>query len=85
MDSRVDKGGWQSERRCATERTKVGEWTKVGSRVWYVPALEGVHELARRVQAAAHQERLLAHDRQGIFQESCLVLDQRRRCHVQGG
>jgi hypothetical protein len=50
-----------------------------------VPALEGVHELARRVQAAAHQERLLAHDGQGIFQESCLVLDQRRRCHVQAG
>jgi hypothetical protein len=50
-----------------------------------VPALEGVHELARRVQAAAHQERLLAHDGQGIFQQSCLVLDQRRGCHIQAG
>jgi hypothetical protein len=50
-----------------------------------VPALESIHELARRVQAAAHQERLLAHDGQGIFQQSCLVLDQRRGGHVQAG
>lgn len=33
----------------------------------YVPALEGIHELAWRVEALAHQDGLLAHDRQGIF------------------
>lgn len=54
----------------------------MGGSIWHAPALEGIHELARRVQAAAHQERLLAHDSQGIFQQSCLVLDQRRRCHI---
>jgi len=33
-----------------------------------VPAFESIHELARRVQAAAHQDGLLAHDGQSIFQ-----------------
>lgn len=49
----------------------------------YVPAFEGVHELARGVEAAAHQDGLLAHHRQGIFEQPRLVLDQRRRCHSQ--
>lgn len=38
------------------------------------PALEGIHQLARSLEAAAHEDRLLADHGQSILQQPRLVL-----------
>lgn len=47
----------------------------------FLPALQGIHQLAGRLKTSAHQESLLAHDDQCILQKPRLVLDRRRRRH----
>ncbi len=43
------------------------------------PAFQRIHELARSLQTFPHHDRLLAHYRQGILEEPCLILYRRRR------
>lgn len=47
------------------------------------PALEGIHELAWRLQAPPHHHRLLAHHTERIFQEARLVFYRGRRRHCE--
>lgn len=47
----------------------------------YTPALERIHQLARRLKAPAHQQRLLAHHAEGILEQASLVFYRRRRRH----
>lgn len=46
-----------------------------------LPAFEGVHELARGVEAFPHERGLLPHCHEGILEQAGLVLGQRRRRH----
>ena len=46
-----------------------------------VPALERIHQLARRLEAAPHEQRLLAHNGEGIFEQPGLVFYGGRRRH----
>jgi hypothetical protein len=46
-----------------------------------IPALERIHQLPRRLEAAAHEHRLLSHDAEGIFEQAGLVFYRRRRRH----
>lgn len=46
-----------------------------------VPALERIHQLARRLETAPHEHRLLAHHGEGIFEQPGLVFDGGRRRH----
>jgi len=48
-----------------------------------VPALERIHQLARRLEAAPHEHRLLAHHGQGIFEQPGLVFYGGRRRHCE--
>lgn len=43
-----------------------------------LPALERIHELPWRLQTAAHHDRLLSNNGQGILQQPRLVFDRRR-------
>jgi len=49
--------------------------------VWHVPALECIHQLARRLEAAPHKQRLLAHHGERIFEQPGLVFNWGRRRH----
>jgi hypothetical protein len=45
------------------------------------PALERIHQLAGRLEAPAHEQRLLAHHDERILEQAGLVFDGRRRRH----
>ena len=49
-----------------------------------LPALEGIHQLPRRVQAFAHEGGLLAHGKEGILEQAGLVfrLDRGSHCRA---
>jgi hypothetical protein len=46
-----------------------------------LPAFQRIHELSRRLQAFAHQMRLLPYHKQSIFQQARLVFYRRRAGH----
>lgn len=47
-----------------------------------LPALEGIHELTRRVEAFAHERGLLANRDQGILEQAGLVFRRSWRGHL---
>lgn len=66
-----DEGG---ARQGQSDSTRAGHSGRGG-----LPALEGIHQLAGGLEAAAHEHRLLAHDGEGILEQAGLVLYRRRR------
>ena len=74
-----------------TDKTATREFHPIDSiKRSYTPALQCIHKLPGRLQALAHQVRLLPHNRQGILKQPRLVLHRRRcrhgrvqRCRIQ--
>jgi hypothetical protein len=59
-----------------------------GAVLWkLIPALERIHQLARRLETSSHEHCLLAHHGKSIFKQTGLVFYRRRRRHyvVEGG